>query len=67
MGDYTDILYCCGSDFLDKRKYFFNSIDKLKEKIHCWKDCGIVEVCMNENAEEIYHTWIEKGWYESNM
>lgn len=56
--------YLCGVDFQHEMDEgladFYDSVEELKEKKKCWKQCGIVEIFLDESAEMISYKWIEK-------
>ena len=53
--------YCCGVDYQHEPPEdinWFSTPELLKEKQPCWNECGIIEITLNEKAEEVGLQWI---------
>lgn len=64
MGNYTDTLFCCGTDYKQGHPEFgkyFEDINELKSKKTCWVNCGIIQVVVTYKGDELFHSWIENG------
>lgn len=58
----TTKIYMCGVDYrheMDRGSARnFDSVDELKTYSECWEECGIVEVELDEAANEVGMQWI---------
>ncbi len=64
MGIHTDNLFCCGTDYAHEPPEsikWYSFIEDLKNKQPCWEECGIVEVIIGPEGEELFHKWIEES------
>ena len=56
--------YLCGTDYRYEMSLgmadFYNTIDDFYNNNQCWKECGIVEIELNEAGEEVGHHWVVK-------
>lgn len=54
--------YLCGVDYQHENDQgkadYYDFINELKDNKSCWKQCGIVELELDEQGNEIGHTWI---------
>lgn len=57
-----NIVYLCGVDwqheFEEGSADIYNSIEALKDAQHCWGECGIVRLELDESGNEVSHRWI---------
>lgn len=64
--------YLCGVDYQHEMEVgmaqIYNSLEELKQKSKCWKECGIVEMELDKKGNELAHRWIEDqnfNWYKN--
>lgn len=64
--------YLCGVDYQHEMEEgfadFYPSVEELKNNRRCWKNCGIVEISLDESGNEMGHKWIlaQKLWGSKN-
>ena len=56
--------YLCGVDYQHELEEglanLYDSVQALKDDGKCWRQCGIVELELDEAGNEIGHIWIQE-------